>query len=258
MITCLKITQSRIKFTLVTTLLYGLLSMPATALNLVQPDRKFIVEYSGNLVLENLGLKDRLPPLAPLHIVRANNRYFYTLPDVPAPFVYSMYILEHMKILPGEEVLDIGSGSGILSIFAADTAKRVVASDLSYSARENTRMNALLHEVDHIIDARQGDLFSSISSDELFDVIILSIDFPRVDSWLGLWEVHSRFLKDVGQYLKENGRIYYVFGYYENLPKLIPMISDNGFKIMNINNYKSTRYDIEPMLLTLEKKKASQ
>ena len=253
-----KINETRIKLTVIAALLYGLYSMPTMALNLVQPDNKFIVKYSGDLVLENLGIKDRLPPLAPLHIVRANNRYFYTLPDVPAPFVYSMYILEHMKILPGEEVLDIGSGSGILSIFAADTAKRIVASDLSYSARENTRMNAKLHEVDHIIDARQGDLFSSVSRNELFDVIILSIDFPRVDSWLGLWEVHRRFLKDVSRYLKDNGRIYYVFGYYENLPKLIPMISKNGLRIMKIDNYKSNNYDIEPMLLTLEKKKNSR
>ena len=98
------------------------------------------------------------------------NKKFLVHPDVRPPTINGAYLLEYSKVNKGEEVLDIGTGTGIHAVFAAEKAKRVVATDIYAPAVENAKANAQLHGVEEKIDFRVGDLFGPIKDGEKFDV----------------------------------------------------------------------------------------
>ena len=80
-----------------------------------------------------------------------------------------------LDVTPGEEVLDLGCGSGLLSIAAAKLgARRIVATDLDPRAIEATLSNARRSGVEDRIQARAGSWFEALENDgnKQFDVII--------------------------------------------------------------------------------------
>lgn len=239
---------------LVLSLFLGILlaSMPAfSALRDFYPENEQIINHPGKLDLIYQGYQMREPPLAPLRKVKAHYKYFYVLPYVVTPSIQSIFLLEHTTIREGEEVLDIGSGSGIQAIFAAEKAERVVATDLSFAAAENTRFNAEGHGVAHKVDSRQGDLFSSISPEEKFDVVIFNIDYPYDQKTQGLWKVHERFFREVKTYMKPNARIYYQAGLISNIPKIYSMVFQNKLRIMKMHMANALLHNREPIVFVI-------
>lgn len=71
--------------------------------------------------------------------------------------------------------LDLGCGSGTVSLALADGASRVVATDINPRAGELTRFNALLNGF-RSIDVRQGDLFAPVAG-ETFDLVVAQPPF---------------------------------------------------------------------------------
>ncbi len=71
-------------------------------------------------------------------------------------------------------ILDVGTGSGVISVTMAAELKdaSVVALDISDEALEVARKNAHDLEVADRIDFRQSDFYSSLSTDERFDIIM--------------------------------------------------------------------------------------
>ena len=79
-------------------------------------------------------------------------------------------------IRPAQEVLDLGSGSGILSIAAAKLgARRVLALDIDPIAVEATRDNAEANGVAEKIIAAHGGLASIVTSARRFDLVVVNI-----------------------------------------------------------------------------------
>jgi ribosomal protein L11 methyltransferase len=77
--------------------------------------------------------------------------------------------------LAGKSVLDLGSGSGILSILAARRgAVAVVASDTDPEAVENSRENFMVNGVDAVCRAKQGSI-DDLPAGRRFDVIVVNI-----------------------------------------------------------------------------------
>src|SRR5947207_11775511 len=65
------------------------------------------------------------------------------------------YLLDHPETVAGREVLDIGSGSGIVAIAAALAgAKRVVAADIDRFAAAAITLNAPLNGVTITVETR--------------------------------------------------------------------------------------------------------
>lgn len=85
-----------------------------------------------------------------------------------------------LDVRPGERVLELGCGSGLLSIAAAKLgAKRVVAVDIDGRALEATARNATMNGVAEVIEIRGGSWYEAVtppsSTDpggEFFDVIV--------------------------------------------------------------------------------------
>ena len=76
---------------------------------------------------------------------------------------------------PGERLLDLGTGSGILAIAAAKLADvQVTAVDIDPVAVKVCAENAALNQVTGRVEARQGDLFAAVPG-ETFDLILANI-----------------------------------------------------------------------------------
>ncbi len=101
---------------------------------------------------------------------------------------------EHPEVFRDKVVLEIGTGSGIISLYAAQLgAKRVVSTDINGAAVASARRNAealgFASRMDvRLVPARDTSAYSVISADEAFDVIIsnppysLDLDASRNDA----------------------------------------------------------------------------
>ena len=189
----------------------------------------------------------------PLKKVTVSDKLLYVMPGVIAPSIHSALFLEHTQIFAGEEVLDIGTGSGVQGVFAADFARKVVSTDISSAAVENAKINVKLHRLENIIEVRKGDLFKPIDKDEKFDVVLFNIDPPNTKEELGLWKVHERFFEKVGAYLKPSGRIYYQGTAMNYIPRVRQMAIKNKFRIMKLDMLTSVKQNQEPYVLLIQR-----
>src|SRR5690625_199708 len=100
--------------------------------------------------------------------------------------VLSMQAMEK-TITPGDIILDVGSGSGVLSIGAVLLgAEHVYAYDLDEVAVHSTKMNRDINNFQHKITVKQNDILKNVSqtadiivSNILADILLLLID----DAW---------------------------------------------------------------------------
>ena len=148
------------------------------------------------------------------------NYTFFVDENVYEPAEDSFFFAENLAVEAGAQVLEIGTGCGLLSVVAAKEAGAVVASDVNPYAVRCAMANAMINEVRGKIAFLQGDLFNALSETSKFDLIVfnspyLPVDESEANSWLSrAWaggptgrKIIDRFILEAPKYLKQSGRI---------------------------------------------------
>jgi release factor glutamine methyltransferase len=133
----------------------------------------------------------------------------------------SLLLLRHVKALVQGAVLDMGTGSGIQAIAAAQKPEvsRVLAVDIDPEAVQSAKQNAEEAEVSHKTSIVLGELFMGVGH-ERFDWIIFNPPYLPSEgaadevSWVGGargCEIIERFLSEAPDHLEPNGAILMVY-----------------------------------------------
>lgn len=158
-------------------------------------------------------------------------REFVVLPNVFSPkyFYDTELFAEHLPVKEGESMLEIGPGTGAISITAVyKGAQKVVAVDINPDAVKNTRANIELHTMQDKVEVREGNLYEPVKDDEVFDTIFWNTPFGFVDDaevadlekavYDPLYKSTEIFIKEAGRHLKSGGRI--LIGFSTTLGRL--------------------------------------
>ncbi len=161
------------------------------------------------------------------------------LPEVYEPSDDSYLLLKHVEVSPGESMLEMGCGCGLVALHCARAGASVTAADLSPSAVECTRKNAAMNSLR--MSVVQSDLFERVPG--TFDVIAFNPPYlpgeTRSTSWIERsWaggeegsEVAAAFLAEAWKHLAPGGRTYMIFSSFGGL--------------MSIRRAAKDRYDWE-------------
>ena len=138
--------------------------------------------------------------------------------------------------LEGMKVLEVGSGSGAVSVEAARRGADVVAVDVNPSAVQATRKAA--YDAHVTVVACEGDLYEPVD-DERFDLILCNPpylpDEPKdpdvsVDGGPQGWEFIDRLLAGAKDHLTPEGKVLLIFSSHSKPDKVAISLHKHGFE----------------------------
>lgn len=152
------------------------------------------------------------------------------------PSTTSKVVADAMRVEPGEVVVDVGCGTGILAIIAARLgAGRVFAVDITPECVEVGTANAARHGVADRITFLHGDLFDPLPPDLRADLVIGDVSgIPDTLAEASGWfppgaggggprgvELPLRMLEEAMRVLKPAGRLLLPTGTIQDEPALL-------------------------------------
>jgi methylase of polypeptide subunit release factors len=149
-----------------------------------------------------------------LVIEQVDDLSLVVLPDVFNPVIFrsSAFLAEQIRahISPETRYLDMGTGSGIGAIAAAQVSEHVTALDINPEAVRCATINALLNRVEDRVCVLQSDLFAAVTG-QRFDVIGFNPPFycgAAGDAYDHAWRSEgavARFARSLSAHLGTGG-----------------------------------------------------
>ena len=152
----------------------------------------------------------------------------------------SELIAESVKINKNENFLEIGCGTGVVSIAVAKRAKNGIGVDINEKAVKTSKQNADAQGIKNV-EFLKSDVFENVSGK--FNVIICNPPFTKHEArdnidrmfWDPEDEMKRNFFRGVGTFLKPNGKIYFGWVNFADIDVNLPfkLAEKNGYELMN-------------------------
>ena len=168
---------------------------------------------------------------------------FQTHPQVYEPAEDTHLLAHSIKVNRLCDVLEIGTGTGLIAIIAAKRANKVIATDINPHAIDCAVKNLITNKT-YNVELRRGDLFEPVK-DEKFDLILFNTPYlpsdedDNVDDELdAAWngglngrDIIDRFIEDVKEYLKPGGKVQLVQSSLSDNEQTLNKLQDLGFEV---------------------------
>lgn len=139
--------------------------------------------------------------------------------------------------LSGKTVLELGSGTGLVSVFAGlRGAKSVTAVDINPAAVKNTHLN--LEKLQIHSRTLESDVFSALPNEQ-YDLILFNLPYhnsrPQNDLEKGVmdddYQTMERFFREARTHLTSSGELFVGFSQSGNIERFHQVLKQNGFQI---------------------------
>ncbi len=139
-------------------------------------------------------------------------------------------------------VVDLGSGSGYITVVLAKCKYHVIALDISPCAVLSTHITSKVNGVDVYVDVIQSDGIRCLRPCRCFKVIFCNPPYLPVNessTWIGIsWsgglegiEVFLNMIEGVENIMSADGELIFVHSTLANLDKLLRELASRGFEV---------------------------
>ena len=169
---------------------------------------------------------------------------YFPCKQVYEPSDDTFFLIDNLLVNENDLVLELGTGTGLVSIFASKKGKSVVATDISPLALSCAKKNFDLNNVSLKIDLREGSLFEPILESEVFDVILFNPPYLPADpdekqdiltsSWSAGKDgrmIINEFLNKCEEFLKYNGKILLIQSTLSNPNETKKIVKEKNMRI---------------------------
>jgi len=168
--------------------------------------------------------------------------------EVYEPSEDTFLLLDSINVKTNQKVLEIGAGTGIISLYCAQKGATVICSDINPYATKiiNKNKQENQKQLKGSIEVRTGDLFEIVQEKETFDIIIFNPPYlpTTKDEKKGISELYSKsfdggptglmvtinFLKQLKPYLKKDGKAYFIYSSLSKKQQLEQTFKSLSFK----------------------------
>ncbi|WP_407376871.1 HemK2/MTQ2 family protein methyltransferase [Methanobrevibacter sp.] len=161
--------------------------------------------------------------------------------NVYIPAEDSYLLAENLEITPGQSVLEIGTGSGIVAMYASRLSDDITVTDINFDACELARKNFEANNIENI-EILFGNLFEPVKNRK-FDVILFNTPYLPTeedeiidsnlnyafDGGLNGRKVIDMFLNEVPNYLNEGGIVQMIQSSFSDNNLTLQKFDELGF-----------------------------
>lgn len=165
----------------------------------------------------------------------------------PGFFFSTQLLLQYITHLPlkGLSLLELGCGSGLISIVAAKKGAKVMATDINPTAIDFLRRNAGLNNVE--LNILQSDLFQDVPR-QAFDLVAINPPYyrkaprtPREHAWYcgENGEYFNELFAHLGDYMHADSRVLMVLFEGCDMEMILAKAVQNGFRLNPLSRKKN-------------------
>ena len=161
--------------------------------------------------------------------------------NVYIPAEDSYLLADNLQIKNGQSVLEIGTGSGIVAMYASKLTDNITVTDINFDACELARKNFEANDIENI-EILFGNLFEPVENRK-FDVILFNTPYLPTedgevledtinyafDGGLNGRKVIDLFLNEVGNHLNDGGIVQMIQSSLSGNEETLEKLDNLGF-----------------------------